>query len=104
MPYRYLIVGVTAVAALLLYIDRVCVSILADPIQADLDLAPHEKELALSAFFFTYALFQVPIGSLADRFGPRLVLTVSIVAWSVVTAMTGLAWRFGSLSFFGLFL
>jgi ACS family glucarate transporter-like MFS transporter len=97
MPNRYFIVGVTAVAALLLYIDRVCISILADPIQMDLDLAPQEKEMALSAFFFTYALFQIPVGSLADRFGPRLVLTVSIVAWSVVTAATGLAWSFGSL-------
>ena len=97
MPNRYLIVGVTAVAGLLLYIDRVCISILADPIQMDLDLAPQEKELALSAFFFTYALFQIPIGSLADKYGPRLVLAVSIVAWSIVTAMTGLAWSFGSL-------
>ena len=104
MSKRYLVVGVTAVAALLLYIDRVCISILADPIQVDLDLAPQEKELALSAFFFTYALFQIPIGSLADRFGPRLVLTVSIVAWSVVTAMTGLAWSFGSLLTFRLLL
>lgn len=97
MRNRYLIVGVTAVAGLLLYIDRVCISILADPIQMDLDLAPQEKELVLSAFFFTYALFQIPIGSLADKFGPRIVLTASIVAWSVVTALTGLAWSFGSL-------
>lgn len=43
MPNRYLIVGVTAVAALLLYIDRVCISILADPIQMDLDLAPKKR-------------------------------------------------------------
>ncbi|MCE9564883.1 MAG: MFS transporter [Planctomycetes bacterium] len=104
MPNRYLIVGVTAVAALLLYIDRICISILADPIQLDLELSPQEKELALSAFFFTYALFQIPVGSLADRFGPRLVLTVSIVAWSIVTAMTGLAWSFGSLLVFRLLL
>ena len=104
MPNRYFIVGVTAVAALLLYIDRVCISILADPIQLDLELSPQEKELALSAFFFTYALFQIPVGSLADRFGPRLVLTVSIVAWSIVTALTGLAWSFGSLLVFRLLL
>jgi MFS family permease len=97
MPQRYAIVGITAVAALLLYIDRVCISILADPIQTDLALSERQKESALSAFFFTYALFQIPVGALADRFGPRLVLTVSIAAWSVVTAFTGLAWSFGSL-------
>ena len=97
MPQRYLIVGITAVAALLLYIDRVCISILADPIQSDLELSDRQKEFALSAFFFTYALFQIPVGSLADRYGPRVVLATSIALWSVVTALTGLAWSFGSL-------
>ena len=45
----------------------------------------------LAAFFFTYALFQIPIGSLADRYGPRLILTLSIIAWSLCTAATSLA-------------
>ena len=97
MPQRYFIVGITAVAALLLYIDRVCISILADPIQTDLALSPEQKENVLGAFFFTYALFQIPVGALADRFGPRLVLAGSIAAWSVVTALTGLAWSAGAL-------
>lgn len=97
MSKRYLIVGVTAVAALLLYIDRVCISILADPIQVDLALTEQQKEYALGAFFFTYALFQIPVGSLADRHGPRVVLAASIAVWSIVTALTGLAWSFGAL-------
>src|SRR3954470_13522844 len=97
MSKRYLVVGVTAIAALFLYVDRVCISILADPMKTDLGLSDQQKESVLSAFFFTYALFQIPVGSLADRSGPRLVLTVSIAAWSMVTAMTGLAWSFGAL-------
>src|SRR5262245_51554223 len=94
MPYRYFIVGITAVAALWLYIDRVCFSTLADPIQKDLGLSADQKEMMLSAFFFTYALFQIPIGALADRFGTRAVLTVSIAAWSLVTLATGFAQTF----------
>lgn len=97
MPQRYVIVGITAVAAMFLYIDRVCISILADPIKTDLGLTDEQKETALGAFFFTYALFQIPVGAMADRHGPRLVLTVSIAAWSIVTAVTGLAWSFGAL-------
>ncbi len=97
MPQRYVIVAITAVAALLMYIDRVCISIVADPIKADLELTDRQKETALSAFFLTYALFQIPIGALADRFGPRAVLAGSIAAWSAVTALTGLAWSFGAL-------
>jgi sugar phosphate permease len=89
LGYLVLLVGITAVAAFWLYIDRVCFSTLADPIQTDLGLSDAQKELILGAFFFTYALFQIPIGSLADRFGPRRVLAVSIIAWSLVTATTG---------------
>jgi len=37
----------------------------------------------------SYALFQIPMGSLADRFGTRKVLAVSIAGWSIVTAATG---------------
>src|SRR5262249_43312741 len=51
--------------------------------------ADKRMAFALGAFFFTYGLFQIPMGSLADRFGTRLVLTLSIAAWSIVTASTG---------------
>lgn len=97
MSQRYVVVGITAVAALFLYVDRVCISILADPMRADLGLTAAQKEAALGAFFFTYALFQIPVGALADRYGPRLVLTLSIAAWSLVTALTGLAGSFAAL-------
>ncbi|HEX4611542.1 MAG TPA: MFS transporter [Urbifossiella sp.] len=97
MPQRYLVVGITAVAALWMYIDRVCFSTLADPAQTDLGLTDEQKEYMLGAFFLTYALFQIPMGSLADRFGQRLVLTLSIAAWSVVTALTGFVEGFATL-------
>lgn len=64
LGYLVLLVGITAVAAFWLSIDRVCFSTLADPIQIDRGLSDAQKELILGAFFFTYALFQIPIGSL----------------------------------------
>jgi sugar phosphate permease len=97
MPQRYLIVGVTALAAFWMYIDRVCFSTMAKSIQADLSVTDDQKADILGAFFLTYALFQIPIGILADRFGPRLVLTISIAAWSTVTALTGFATSFTTL-------
>jgi sugar phosphate permease len=97
MSNRYVIVGITAVAAFWLYIDRVCLSILVDPIQTDMGLTDREKARVLGAFFLTYALFQIPMGSLADRFGPRLVLAASIAIWSLVTAATGFVWGFVAL-------
>jgi MFS family permease len=88
---RYLVVAVTALAALWMYIDRVCFSTLAPDVGAELGIAPHDMSFVLGAFFLTYALFQIPIGSLADMYGPRVVLTVAIVAWSLCTAATSLA-------------
>ena len=53
--------------------------------------------LPLGAFFFTYALFQIPMGSLADRYGTRRVLALSIAAWSLVTMATGFVMGFFAL-------
>lgn len=88
-PQRFVIVGFTSIAALWMYIDRVCLSTLADRIQKDLQFDGEQKAWILGAFFLAYALCQMPAGSLADRFGQRKVLTGCIVAWSLVTALTG---------------
>ena len=43
MPQRYIIDAITAVAALWMYIDRVCFATLAEPMKAEL-LLPHAPE------------------------------------------------------------
>lgn len=86
---RYVVVGVTSLAALWMYVDRVCLSTLADRIQRDLAFDGGDKAWILGAFFLAYALCQLPAGSLADRFGQRAVLTGCIAAWSLVTMLTG---------------
>ena len=77
-------------AALWMYIDRVCVSTVSPNIAAELGVEQNSKAMnnTLGAFFFTYALFQIPVGALADRYGPRLILTVAIAGWSVCTMLT----------------
>ncbi|MFT4566854.1 MAG: ACS family glucarate transporter-like MFS transporter [Saprospiraceae bacterium] len=77
--------------ALLLYIDRVCISVAKDPIAGDLNLSDKSMGWVLSAFALGYALMQVPSGMMADRFGPRKVLTAIVAFWSGLTALTGAA-------------
>jgi ACS family glucarate transporter-like MFS transporter len=74
--------------SMLLYVDRVCISSAKDHIAADLQLTDTQMGWVLSIFALGYALGQVPAGLLADRFGPRLVLSSVVAAWSLFTALT----------------
>ena len=97
IPKRYLLIFGTFLLSVLLYVDRVCISAAKDPITAELGLSDTQFGWALSAFALGYALFQTPSGILADRFGPRLVLTSVVIFWSLFTGLTGLAIGFGTL-------
>jgi MFS family permease len=85
--------GAMAVA----YLDRVCISTAAPQIKADLALSDAQMGYVFSAFTLAYALFEVPSGWLADRFGARLMLTRIVLWWSAMTAATGAAGGFASL-------
>ena len=88
---RYRVVAVSALMAILLYLDRFCISFAEQYIQEDLRLTDQQIGWMLSAFFWTYALAQVPSGWLTDRFGAWLMLTIYILLWSLFTGLTGLA-------------
>ncbi|MCB1231226.1 MAG: MFS transporter [Verrucomicrobiae bacterium] len=93
---RHQVIGVTTLAAVLLYLDRICIAEIAklDSFKTELELSPQQTGAVLSAFFFAYALAQVPAGWLSDRFGARRMLPSYIVLWSACTALTGLATGF----------
>ena len=94
---RYIIVLGMFILSLLLYIDRVCISVAQDSIAGELSLDDTAMGAILAAFGFGYALFQVPSGLMADRMGPRKVLTAIVTIWSAFTALTGMAWNYMSL-------
>jgi ACS family D-galactonate transporter-like MFS transporter len=68
------------------YIDRASLSIAMPTISKEFDLDPATQGLILSAFFWTYALMQVPGGVLADRYKPRIVITVATMGWGFFQA------------------
>lgn len=94
---RYLVVGVTTLSAVLLYLDRICISFAERFIKDDLSLSNDEMSWVLSVFFWAYALGQVPSGWLADRHGARAMLTLYILLWSAFTASTGFSGGFAAL-------
>ncbi|HCS50267.1 MFS transporter [uncultured Rubinisphaera sp.] len=96
---RYRILIVCFVIAFLLYLDRVCLGEIVKTQQflSDTGLSKEQIGQFLGAFFFSYALFQVPAGWLSDRFGARLMLTIYVVAWSLCTLLTGVVGTFAGL-------
>jgi MFS transporter, ACS family, glucarate transporter len=94
---RHVVLGLTLSLVALAYLDRVCIATAAPAIRQDLGLDAEQMGFVFSAFTLSYALFEVPSGYFADRFGARMALTRIVVWWSLMTAMTGLASGFLSL-------
>ena len=72
------------------YLDRVNISIAGGSIVDAYHLTDVQLGKVFSALVAGYALFQTVGGYLADRFGPRRVLTAGVVWWGVFTALTAL--------------
>lgn len=73
------------------YLDRVCINSAGPEMQRALGLSNAQWGMVLAAFLAAYGLFEVPVGWLGDRFGPRAILTRIVVWWSGFTALTGAA-------------
>jgi MFS family permease len=74
---------------LITYIDRVNIATAAPPMQKDLGLSNIELGVAISAFAYPYAFFQIAGGWLGDWLGPRLTLLICGAIWSAATVMIG---------------
>lgn len=73
------------------YIDRASLSVALPLISAEFKLTPALEGLMLSAFFWSYALMQIPSGMLLDRLQVRHIIGVATVSWGAFQALGGLA-------------
>ena len=97
MQRRWLLLGASWLVFFVAFLDRVNLSVAMPLIAKDFQLSPEQTGLILSAFFITYTLLQVPGGILGDKIGPKKVMTVALVWWSVMTMATGLTKNFSQL-------
>lgn len=77
------------------YIDRVALAIANPLIRQDLHLSIAEMGVLLSVFLWTYCFAQLPVGFAIDRVGPRLLLGVGAVIWSVAQVLAGFVTSMG---------
>lgn len=96
---RFSILSAATVVAFLMYLDRIClVSIVtSDSFKQSFSLTGQQLDWVKGAFFWAYALAQVPAGWLSDRFGARVLITIYIASWSLFTAATSFSWGFATL-------
>ncbi len=88
---RWLMIGLIFIVDVLMFIDRVNISIAAKYIIPEYGLTEVQMGSVFSAFVLGYALLQIPGGWLGDRFGPRRVLAAAIFWWSTFTVLTAFA-------------
>ena len=97
---RWTFVALLSTATFINYLDRGSLSVALPFIKDELHLDPVHRGLALSSFFWTYALMQIPMGWIVDRYDLRKVYAIAFALWSVSAAATGLVRGLSDLIFF----
>ncbi len=73
------------------YSDRICISAMLDSLRGDLEMTELQLGLIGSIFLWVYGIGCPLAGWLADRVSKRLLVVASLILWSLVTVLTGLA-------------
>ena len=79
------------------YVDRGNLSVTGVALSKELHLRPHQLGFLLSAFFWTYASFQLVAGWMIDRYNVIVVFAAGFAIWSTATALTGVVSGFVAL-------
>lgn len=95
--YGWLMVAMVFIAGCVSFLDRAALSVVAPLIVKDLHLDPSTLGAVFSTFFVGYSALCFLGGIASDRFGPRRVLLVAMVFWSLFCGLTAVATTFGTL-------
>jgi len=97
---RWLIAVALLFAAVLNYIDRSVLGLLANTIQKELNISNDEYASVVNWFLVAYTLAYLFSGRVVDKLGVRASLAIFVAWWSISNALTGFAQSVRSLSIF----
>jgi MFS family permease len=97
MKYRYRILPLLILLAIITYLDRVLIAVAGPRMQEELHISPDRWGWVVGVFAIAYAAFEIPSGAWGDRVGPRRVLTRIVLWWSAFTVFTGFASNYWTL-------
>lgn len=81
--FRWVIIGLVAIATVINYIDRNALAVMWPGISEELGMDKNDYALILSFFMVGYAIGQSLFGKVFDMIGTRLGFTLAIIVWSV---------------------
>lgn len=92
---RHYALGILVVVYTFNFIDRQILSILLEPVKAELGLSDTAMGMLTGfAFAMFYATLGIPIARFADRTNRRNLIAAALAVWSIFTALSGLAQNF----------
>ncbi|MGD8877088.1 MAG: MFS transporter, partial [Syntrophobacterales bacterium] len=91
LRYRWLVFWILAFSYILVYFHRLCPAVVAVDMMRDLQAGGTLLGLLSSAYFYPYALMQLPAGLLSDSWGPRRSITLFFIVATIGSILLGLA-------------
>ncbi|MDR3452723.1 MAG: MFS transporter [Rhodoferax sp.] len=94
---RWRIGGLIGAGVLINYFDRISISVAGPQLQQAFNLTPADLGLLFSAFFWSYALLQIPAGLILDKFGVTRIGRWSALLWGIASTITACASGFAGI-------
>ncbi|WP_276210697.1 MFS transporter [Heyndrickxia coagulans] len=85
------------IIGLIAYMDRSNIAVVASPIMESFGINKVQFGFLNSLFSLGYAISQIPAGLLSEKFGARIIVSCSLIWWSIFTMLTATVRTFGSL-------
>ena len=92
---RWVLLGLISLVFIINFIDRQILSIVAPVLRDELHFSNRDYSLIISAFLLGMALFQLPVGWLMDRKGPRTGFAIIFIWWSIASGLHAAARTLG---------
>ncbi|MEH6630551.1 MAG: MFS transporter [Halopseudomonas aestusnigri] len=81
------------------FFHRIAFGVMAEPLTLEFGLTATTLGTLASFYYYSYTAMQVPVGVMADRFGPRKLLTSGALLAAIGTAVFALATDYWMISF-----
>ena len=96
--YSWYVVFMLTLLYIVSFLDRTIISLVIDPLKADLDVTDTQVSLLSGlAFALFYSVIGIPMGRLADRRSRRWIIGIGATFWSIMASLCGLAQTYAQL-------